>query len=104
MTIYPTRAARLSSLSEEDKALLGGFESLTLFNPNLSDHALELFVSTAKPSMKSEDGKVIQYDNGDDVISDFFNNEGLYAQLTEDDIKIFNLIDSNYQGFEIRVK
>lgn len=103
MTAYPTRQAPVSKLTEADKILLGGFETLTLFNPNLSERAKELFVNNTNPSMKSEDGKLIQYDNGDAVIADFLANDGWREQLTEDDIAIFNLLDNNYQNFEIRI-
>lgn len=103
MTTYPTRQARNSELSDEDKILLGGFETLTLFNPNLSDLAKELFIENTETSMKSADGKLLQYDNGDGVIADFFNNESLLAQITDDDIKILKLLDDHYQNFEIRM-
>lgn len=103
MTIYPTRQVRSSEINNEDKALLGGFETLTLFDPNLSDIAKELLINKYEPSMKSEDGKLLQYDNGEGLIADIFNDDILFSQLTDADIRILKLIDKNYQNFEFRV-
>lgn len=93
-----TKQITVIALSQEEKDLLGGSESLLIYNPNLSDEAARLFINSTNTSMKDE--HIGQYDVTDGVISEFLNHSS--EKISEDDLKIFKLIESRYQYLELK--
>lgn len=93
-----TKQVTVIVLSQEQKDLLGGTESLGIYNPKLSDTAKRLFMNQTNVNM--EDDHINTYDISDGVVTNFLSNSS--NEISEDDIKIFELIESNYQYLELK--
>ena len=99
----PTKQAKSVLLSQEDKLLLGGSEFLTIFNPNITELSLYLFTNSTNKAFLSVDESSATYCISDGVIDDFLNNECFTSQITEDDIRIFKLMNKKYENLELKL-
>jgi hypothetical protein len=96
-----TKQAVKSVISDSEKLLLGGFESINIFDPNLTELALDLFTSRTNKSTLSVDESIASYCIGDGVISEFLSDDDVIENLSENDIKVLKLIEGNYHYLEL---
>ena len=96
-----TKQAVKPALSESEKSLLGGFETITIFDPNITELALDLFTRRTNKEGLSVDESVATYCISDGIVSDFLSDDDVRGSLSDSDISIFNLIEANYHYLEL---
>lgn len=96
-----TKQAIKPTLSDSEKSLLGGFESTAIFNPNITELALDLFTSKMNKDSLSIDESIARYCIGDGVINEFLSDDDVIRRLSDNDMKILNLIEAKYHYLEL---
>lgn len=97
----PTKILTATQMSDDEKALVGGFEVKTLCGANLSENAKKTIREKMTADSISTDGETRSYCVMDGVIDTFLSDDDCVSELTQNDIDILNAICDRFAYFEV---